>query len=168
MVPAQSNNKLAVELFSGPRSELFPLFAQADDSSTAINAYIELGEVYIAQMDRQIIGHVQWIPNGTEWEIKSIAVVSDFQGKGVGTALIRTVLEKADAAGVSRIVVATATADINTLRFYQRLGFRMDRIERDVFTAENGYPNLEADGIPVRDRVWFSIRLGSEYYGTCP
>jgi hypothetical protein len=38
----------------------------------------------------------------------------------------------------------------------------MDRVERDAFSAERGYANLEAEGIPVRDRVWFSI-LPDEY-----
>ena len=56
--------------------------------------------------------------------------------------------------------MATATADIGNLRFYQRLGFRMRAIERDAFTPATGYPSdLEADGIPVRDRVWLDMRL---------
>jgi hypothetical protein len=33
----------------------------------------------------------------------------------------------------------------------------MERVERDAFSAGRGYPRLEVDGIPVRDRVWFSI-----------
>ena len=53
--------------------------------------------------------------------------------------------------------VATATADIANLRFYQRLGFRMDHVERDAFTIDRGYRSLHVDRIPVRDRVWFSI-----------
>jgi RimJ/RimL family protein N-acetyltransferase len=56
------------------------------------------------------------------------------------------------------VVVATATADIDNLRFYQRLGFRMERIERDAFSAERGYRgDLKVHGIRVRDRVWFSL-----------
>jgi len=52
-------------------------------------------------------------------------------------------------------VVATAAADTGTLRFYQRLGFRMRSIERDAFTEAAGYaPDLSVDGIPLRDRVW--------------
>ncbi len=52
-------------------------------------------------------------------------------------------------------MVATATADIDNLRFYQGLGFRMRSVERDAFTEENGYPaNLEIGGIALRDRIW--------------
>jgi hypothetical protein len=45
------------------------------------------------------------------------------------------------------------------LRFYQRLGFRLLRIEPDAFTPEAGYPDIEIDGIPLRDRVWLSLSL---------
>jgi hypothetical protein len=48
----------------------------------------------------------------------------------------------------------TALADSDVLRFYQRCGFRASSIERDAFTPENGYPpDLEVDGIPVRDAI---------------
>ena len=61
-------------------------------------------------------------------------------------------------AGAERVLVATATADVDNLRFYQRHGLRMDRIERDVFTVERGYPPaLVPDGIPGRDLVWLSV-----------
>ncbi|HEY3458780.1 MAG TPA: GNAT family N-acetyltransferase [Bryobacteraceae bacterium] len=149
---------VTVEEFRGSRSELLPLFAQADDSPAEINRYIEQGEVLVARRAQQIIGHVQLIPAGDDWEIKSIAVIKALRGQGIGSCLIRAALERAFSAGAARVLVATATADIGNLRFYQRLGFRMERIERDVFGSDRGYPaRLEADGIPVRDRVWFSI-----------
>src|SRR6185312_13119645 len=56
--------------------------------------------------------------------------------------------------------VATATADIGNLRFYQRVGFRMRTIERDAFTRIAGYPaELIVDGIPLRDRAWLDLQL---------
>ena len=45
---------------------------------------------------------------------------------------------------------------------YQRQGFRVRSVERDVFTEASGYPGgIQIDGIPLRDRVWLDIRLGS-------
>jgi len=149
--------EVAVELFSGARAELLPLFAEADDSAAEINTYINLGDVLVARNDQRIVGHVQLIAAGADWEIKSVAVIETQRGRGVGAALVRAALDRAFAAGASRVVVATATADIDNLRFYQRLGFRMDRIERDAFGADRGYSRAASDDIPVRDRVWFSI-----------
>jgi ribosomal protein S18 acetylase RimI-like enzyme len=153
----RQRSRVAVELFRGSRSELLPLFAQADDSLVEINAYLEAGEVLVARRAQRIIGHVQLIASGGDWEIKSVAVIEKQQGRGIGAALVRAALDRAFAAGASRVLVATATADIANLRFYQCLGFRMDRVERDIFSVDRGYPGLEVDGIPVRDRVWFSI-----------
>ena len=57
--------------------------------------------------------------------------------------------------------MATASADVRNLRFYQRLGFRMRAIDRDAFTAATGYrPGIKLDGIELRDRVWLDMRLG--------
>ena len=148
---------VVVELFRGSRSELLALFAQADDSLREIHSYIELGEVLVARRAQQIIGHVQTIANGADREIKSVAVIETQRGQHIGSDLVHAALERAFSAGATRVLVATATADIDNLRFYQRLGFRMDRVERDAFSADRGYGGVEVDSIPVRDRVWFSI-----------
>lgn len=146
-----------VQLYTGLRPELLPLFQLADDSPSEISSYIELGEVLVARRGQRIIGHVQLIAAGADWEIKSVAVIGREQGQSIGTALVRAAIDRAFSAGAVRVLVATATAGIDNLRFYQRLGFRMDRLVRDVFRLERGYPNLELDGIPLRDQVWFSI-----------
>jgi RimJ/RimL family protein N-acetyltransferase len=66
--------------------------------------------------------------------------------------------------GCSRLLVSTATADTGTLRFYQRLGFRMLSIDRDAFTEATGHGGIVIDGIELRDRVWLD-RLVDESRG---
>jgi GNAT superfamily N-acetyltransferase len=145
-----------IEIFRGPRRLLLPLFSLADDSRSEIDRYLELGEVLVARRAHAIVGHVQVIGSGDDREIKSLAVAEEERGRGIGAALVHAALRRVFSAGAVRVLVATATADIGNLRFYQRLGFRMDRIERDAFTVDRGYPALEVAGIPLRDRVWFS------------
>ena len=60
-------------------------------------------------------------------------------------------------------LVATAACDVGNLRFYQRLGFRMSDVVRDVFVPENGYPEEEFDGIPLRDQVRFDLTLPTDH-----
>jgi GNAT superfamily N-acetyltransferase len=149
---------IEVELYHGARADIRSLFEYADDAPAQIDAYIDLGEVLVVRSRQRIAGHLQMIAVGTQWEIKSFAVRDGERRKGIGTALVRAALSRACAGRASRVVVATATADIDNLRFYQRLGFRMERVERDAFSAERGYHDkLAVDGIPVRDRVWFSL-----------
>ena len=72
-------------------------------------------------------------------------------------------IELARDEGRSRLVVATAAADVGNLRFYQRLGFRIRSVERDAFTPTTGYePGLLIDGIELRDRVWLDRGVDDE------
>jgi hypothetical protein len=48
---------------------------------------------------------------------------------------------------------------VGQLAFYQKAGFRLQRIERDYFTPERGYPPLLENGILVRDMVWMDQHL---------
>lgn len=152
---------MKVEWFEGSRAALADLFALADDSGAAGQSYRDLGRVLVARDGPDLIGHLQLIAGerSDEAEIKSLAVREDRQGQGVGQMLMNRAIAVCDEENVSTIVLSTAAADTRVLRFYQRLGFRMLRVVRDVFTAEAGYPNVEIDGIPLRDQVWLSLTL---------
>ena len=117
------------------------------------------GAVFVAEDDGEIIGHLQLI-TGDDAELKSMAVAESRRGTGVGRALVRAALEHCRQNAAKRLLVATAAADIGNLRFYQRQGFRMLRVERDAFMPSTGYPDeIVIDGIPLRDRVWLSQDL---------
>jgi predicted N-acetyltransferase YhbS len=138
-----------------------PLFRRADDSEMAIESYLHQGEVLIARDQGMTIGHVQIVEvDKQNVELTSMAVVDARHRSGIGRALVDAAVTRCMARGAARIVVATAAASVGTLRFYQRVGFRMLRIERDAFCAEAGYPpGIVIDGIPLRDRVWLDRAL---------
>jgi ribosomal protein S18 acetylase RimI-like enzyme len=141
-----------------------PLFREADDSAAEIQGYMEQGEVLVARHEQALAGHLQLISDAGRHEIKSLAVIERARGHGIGAALVRAGCGRALAAGADRVVVSTAAAGIENLRFYQRLGFRMDRIVRDYFNEQRGYPaDLRVDGIPLRDQVWLSMALGDRH-----
>jgi GNAT superfamily N-acetyltransferase len=89
-----------------------------------------------------------------------MAVTPRWRGAGIGKRLVEHALATARTDGYRRMVVATAAADIDNLRFYQRRGFRLTAIEPDAFDAAAGYPaGLTVDGIRLLDRVWFAQSL---------
>lgn len=153
---------VALEWHTGDREALRPLFALADDSAVQLDRYIAEGRVLAAAEAGAVIGHLQ-LTDGEEIgdiELKSLAVAEDRQGRGVGRALVERAIRECRADGFRRLLVATAAADIDNLRFYQKRGFRMLAVERDAFTPAEGYPDgLMVDGIPLRDRVWLSLDL---------
>ena len=152
---------VTVHWFEGAREELADLFALADDSPSAVSAYRDLGRVLVAREGPTVVGHLQIVDGdrAAEAELKSLAVREDRQGAGIGRRLVQRAIAACRDEHRSALVVATAAADTRVLRFYQLLRFRMLRVERDAFTAEAGYPDIEVDGIPLRDRVWLSLDL---------
>ncbi len=150
-----------IERFLGDRKDLLWSFRLAEDSETALAGYLDRGVVWVARTEAgQVAGHLQAVAHGDEWEVLNTAVAEDRRGEGIGRRLLGAALREASAEGARRVVVATATADIGNLRFYQRCGLRMERVVQDAFVAATGYPDpIELDGIPLRDQVWFGIDL---------
>jgi GNAT superfamily N-acetyltransferase len=152
---------ITIEEHVGSRREVAWSFREAEDSEELLASYIDLGRVWVAvDPGGRTIGHLQAVPRADAWEVTNTAVVESERGRGVGRALLERAVEEAQAAGARRMVLATATADVGNLRFYQRCGFRLTHVVHDVFTEANGYPpGLEVDGIPLRDQVWFERTL---------
>ena len=157
------DEKVHVSHHAGTRSDLRRLFEEAEDSAQELDTYIDDGEVLVAITDDRVVGHLQLIdrPADRSSEIKNMAVEATYRGRGIGSMLVEEAIALARARGHSTVTVATASADVGNLRFYQRAGFRMRMIERDAFTAIVGYPaGLMVDGIPLQDRVWLDLQLG--------
>ena len=149
-----------IDWHDGPRTPLLHLFELADDSRAQIDGYIDLGRILVARNEQgDIVGHLQLVPASPDTvEVKSIAVREDHQRRGIGGRLINRALTICRDEGARIVTVTTATADIDNLRFYQRRGFRAMAITHDVFTEAHGYPpQLEANGIPVRDSITFAL-----------
>lgn len=153
---ARSTPTLTIAPYTGDRTALLPLFRLADDSEPEIASYRDLGTILVATADDQPVGHVQMIAvDAATSELKSLAVAATHRNHGLGRRLVDAGLAHARAHGSTRVLLATGAADTALLRFYQRAGFRLLRVERDAFTPAAGYPpNLEVDGIRLLDRVW--------------
>jgi GNAT superfamily N-acetyltransferase len=160
--PRESGAAPRIEWYDGDRESLRALFAEAEDSASELSSYIGTGRVLVALVDEEVVGHLQLVDTEAagEIELKSMAVVPDLRGSGVGTRLVNRAVDATKAGGYTRMIVATAAADIDNLRFYQRRGFRVSAVEQDAFGPHTGYPaGLTVDGIPLRDRVWFARSL---------
>jgi GNAT superfamily N-acetyltransferase len=153
---------IVVEAFVGDRRELRALFELAEDSSEALDRYVEEGVVLVAKLRDEVVGHVQITTHDDQpiAEIKNMAVAEPHQRTGVGRRLVSAAIDIARRQGATRLEVATGAADVGNLRFYQRQGFRFSAIERDAFTPDAGYPTgLVIDGIELRDRVWLDREI---------
>ena len=73
-----------------------------------------------------------------EYYLDSLAVCSDFRGKGIGTALLRHAMEKGTAMGL-KVTLAVDPVNHRARRLYESLGFRYDS---DLFIFGHTYHKL--------------------------
>jgi hypothetical protein len=53
--------QLRVERHTGARSELLPLFEEAEDSAAQLDSYLDAGQVLVAVDGDRIVGHLQLV-----------------------------------------------------------------------------------------------------------
>jgi len=152
-----------VEIDPGRAREAWVELLELADEPAPLRSYLQDGTLYgvvdeASGRPRAAVLTIDGADGSTE--LRAVAVAEDEQGTGLGSWLVAEVCERLRARGIRRVVVGTATSGIRQLGFYQRLGFRLSRIERDFFSAERGYPaGLSENGIPTRDMAWMDREL---------
>lgn len=148
----------------GPEREIFlPLLLLADDSEQQVRSYMQEGTLYAfgPAAGGNAVGMILAIPEPDgSIEIKAVAVAEERHGQGIGSKMLRAVIEDLRNRGVERLIVGTGNSGIGQLAYYQKAGFRLWKIERDFFSHERGYADdLKENGIPLRDMVWMDQAL---------
>lgn len=93
-------------------------------------------------------------------EIKNLAVSPWWQGRGIGSQVIRLLIAYYRSHDYKTIAVGTANCSLDNLGFYQKAGFRMDSIQKNFFTPDHGYAGiLQEHGITMQDMVWLTQEL---------
>jgi GNAT superfamily N-acetyltransferase/catechol 2,3-dioxygenase-like lactoylglutathione lyase family enzyme len=154
-----------IEQHTGARADLRSLFALAEDSGSQLDSYLDCGRVLVAVQGDRVLGHLQLTEtqSSSAVEIKNMAVLPAHRRRGIGRMLVAAAIQAAREDSRGTVQVATAAADLDSLRFYQQLGFRMRSVERDAFTPATGYEIATTfDGIELRDRVWLDVRVRTD------
>ncbi|MEX0300468.1 MAG: GNAT family N-acetyltransferase [Kordiimonas sp.] len=139
--------------------KFWDLLLLADPSKSLIQEYLADGRLFSAVWDDVIVGVFVLLPLEDElWELKNIAVSPEWQGKGVGKALLVEAIDAARTLGAKYLEVGTGNSSVDQLAFYQKAGFRLDRIAKNYFTLNYEEPIFE-NGIQCRDMVFFKLTL---------
>jgi ribosomal protein S18 acetylase RimI-like enzyme len=137
----------------------WPLLLDADPSRSLIDAYIHQSTVMGLMAGDAVIAVVVLLNRTPQLvEVMNIAVDPSYQGKKLGKLLLAAAVERSRQQGATRMIVGTGTAGIGQLAFYQKMGFRMESIDRDYFVRNYPEPIYE-NGIWCRDRVLLSLDL---------
>jgi len=118
----------------------YDLLLLADETIEAIDRYAKEGEIYVLEVNGQLIAaYILQVVEPEKIEIKNIAVDTHYQGQGIGTFLLRDATSRARAQGYRTILIGTANGAIKQLYLYQREGFEITAIRKNFFV--DNYPN---------------------------
>jgi len=122
------------------------------------------GFIAIDITSQEPVGLITYVFDGDDCEI--ITLDSLREGIGIGNALIEAVKNYARAAGCSRLFLVTTNDNIYSLRFYQKRGFRVTKI--NVGAADRArekkpeIPIVGYFGIPIHDEIELELKLDKE------
>jgi len=89
-------------------------------AKNTVTLYEDVQEFIVAEQHGQIVGcgalHVMWDDLG---EVRTIAVLPAFKGQGVGSAILSSLIERAQTLGLARLFCLTFETE-----FFGRHGFR--------------------------------------------
>jgi len=111
------------------------------------------GENLIADVDGELAGLVSLAIHRGEKAIVMLSVYPEYQGAGIGGALVREAITRTADAGLPFIKVATTNDDIPSLYFYQRLGFVIYEVDCGTVVDHHGEVLSGFAGIPIRDEI---------------
>lgn len=92
---------------------------------------------WIAKHNGKVVGFIGVLRGERSNSIEAVHILPDFQGKGIGTQLIRTALEWFG--NNNPVSLEVVTYNIGAQRLYERLGFKkQDDKTHDTITLPNG------------------------------
>jgi len=132
-------HKIECEVFSKPWS----INAFKDEMNNE-NAYY-----YVVEKDNKVIGYAGLWKILDEGHITNVAVSKKFQGQGLGTSLLKKLIEKTEKSGIKSFTLEVRKSNTKAINIYKRLGFK------EVGFRKNFYEEPKEDAIimwtkPVR------------------
>ena len=93
--------------------------------------------VSVVESDSRPIGGLFLEHDADAIFIHEVQLLPECQGRGIGTAIVRTVIEQAAASGVP-VELSVVPANHRAQRFYERLGFEVIAVENPFIKMRRG------------------------------
>jgi DNA-3-methyladenine glycosylase I len=116
---------------------------------------------FVATDGEERIGLVTYKIAGDDCEIVSLDSLRP--RAGIGTDLIEAVKTRAIESGCKRLWLVTTNDNMNALRFYQKRGFVLVKVNRNAVEFARKLkpiPLIGAGGVPLRDEIELEMMLG--------
>jgi ribosomal protein S18 acetylase RimI-like enzyme len=109
--------------------------------------------MYLARSGKNIIGFISFSVYEHAILIVTLGVLPQYQGLGVGRALIKKVETHAKRTGRKKLILSTSNDDLPALAFYQSIGFQIYDVKPNVIAKKHSKIIKGICGLPVRDEL---------------
>lgn len=138
------------------KRQYLSLLLLADEQEDMINKYLDNGTMYLLEDDGVKSECVILNVGNSILEIKNIATIPEYQGKGYGKALIDFISEKYKNR-YSILQVGTGDSPL-TIPFYEKCGFVRTHKIPNFFTDYYDHPIYEC-GVQLVDMIYLQKKL---------
>jgi len=126
------------------------------------NAYYPHQEQgYIERGDGKIIGLLTYRIEQAEMEV--LTLNATLEGRGIGSSLLLNAIDAARKMRCRRVWLTTTNDNMRVIGFYQRLGFRMIKINigaiDEARRIKPQIPETGARGVPIHDEIVMELKL---------
>jgi ribosomal-protein-alanine N-acetyltransferase len=87
----------------------------------------------ICKNDNQMIGFIIFSPIIPEAHILSISVRNEMQSKGIGTLLLKSMLDQCKVMNYKKIFLEVRVSNLKAINFYEKFGFSKDAIRNNYY-----------------------------------
>ncbi|GMQ63663.1 GNAT family N-acetyltransferase [Vallitalea maricola] len=152
-------NNIEIRQLSKDEKIPYDLLLLADPSKELIDEYYNRGICYVAYDIDKIVGiYVLLKTRPLTMEIVNIAVDEDYQGNGIGKALLYHAIKKARENRAKILEIGTGNSSIAQLALYQKCGFHIDSINKGFFRKHYNEKIYE-NGIECIDMLRLSMEI---------
>ena len=88
----------------------------------------------ICKQDKKIIRFIIFFPIIPEAHILSISVKKEMQSNGIGTLLLKSMLDQCKAMNYKKIFLEVRVTNIQAINFYEKFGFSKDAVRSNYYT----------------------------------
>ena len=88
----------------------------------------------ICKNDNQMIGFIIFSSIIPEAHILSISVRNEMQSKGIGTLLLKSMLDQCKVMNYKKIFLEVRVSNLKAINFYEKFGFSKDAIRNNYYT----------------------------------
>lgn len=117
-------------------------------------------EGFFVKENEKLIGIANYRIENEELELVSLYCL--IRKRGIGTALVKNVIQKAKENNCSRLWLVVTNDNLNAFRFYQRLGFEMcafyENALKESRKLKSQIPLTGIDKIPIKHEIEFELK----------